>query len=145
MFATILYYMVGLADRESAANFFVYLSLLFVFALLMNQQLAVFASFASAGGLNAYGACIVLLLILFCGFIVVPDTIPMYYSWIYWWNRKFMVRVDGVETLPQSNCIFPFIAFSLCLGVQGPHCKRVLQWTVGKCRPSPRQCWICRV
>jgi ABC-2 type transporter len=91
MFATILYYMVGLADRESAANFFIYLSLLFVFALLMNQQLAVFASFASAGGLNAYGACIVLLLILFSGFIVVPDTIPMYYSWIYWWNRKSLV------------------------------------------------------
>jgi hypothetical protein len=102
MFATLLYYMVGLADRESAANFFVYLSLLFVFALLMNQQLAVFASFASAGGLNAYGACIVLLLILFCGFIVVPDTIPMYYSWIYWWNRKLMV-LGNESTVPSEN------------------------------------------
>jgi hypothetical protein len=116
MFATLLYYMVGLADRESAANFFVYLSLLFVFALLMNQQLAVFASFASAGGLNAYGACIVLLLILFCGFIVVPDTIPMYYSWIYWWNRKLIV--PGYASAMPSENQHNLTAASLALPLQ---------------------------
>jgi hypothetical protein len=88
MFATILYFMVGLAGRESASNFFIYLSLLFVFALLMNQQLAVFASFATPGALNAFSSCIVLLLILFGGFIIVPNTIPIGYSFIYWWNRK---------------------------------------------------------
>lgn len=86
MFATILYFMVGLAGRESASNFFVYLSLLWVFAILMSQQLAFFASFASAGSLQAFSACLVLLLILFCGFIIVPSTIPGYFVWLYWWN-----------------------------------------------------------
>lgn len=78
--------MIGLADRDDAANFFVYLTLLLVFAILMVQQLAVFASFASAGMLNAYSACVVLILVLFCGFIITPSTIPRYYLWFYWPN-----------------------------------------------------------
>jgi ABC-type multidrug transport system ATPase subunit len=86
LFATLLYFMIGLADRDSAANFFVYLSLLFAFAILMNQQLAVFASFADAGALSAYSACIVLILVLFGGFIIPPNTIPNYFQWLYWWN-----------------------------------------------------------
>jgi len=73
--------------RDDAVNFFVYLSVLWVFAILMSQQLAVFASFASAGTMQALSACLVLLLILFCGFIISPNTIPdYYYYWIYWWN-----------------------------------------------------------
>jgi len=74
MFATILYFMVGLAGRESASNFFIYLSLLWVFAILMSQQLAFFASFSSASSLQALSACLVLLLILFGGFIITPNT-----------------------------------------------------------------------
>jgi len=76
--------MIGLADREDPTNFFIYLSLLVVFAILMAQQLAVFASFASANMLNAYSACIILFYLLFSGFIVSPATIPLYYVWLYW-------------------------------------------------------------
>jgi hypothetical protein len=94
MFATILYFMVGLADRDSASNFFTYLGLLFVFALLMNQQLAVFASFASAGELNAYSACVVLLLILFGGFIIVPVR-----RWIYELTRSNRYFGSGSQSL----------------------------------------------
>jgi hypothetical protein len=85
-FATILYYFIGFGGRTSPANFFVYLSLLLVFTFLMQQQLAVCASFASAGNLNAYNAGVVLFLILFGGFIVPPVTIPPFFSWLYWWN-----------------------------------------------------------
>lgn len=78
--------MIGLADRNDAGNFFTYLALLLAFALLMNQQLAVFAAFADTGSLSAFCACIVLLLILFGGYIIPPNTIPNYYTWLYWWN-----------------------------------------------------------
>lgn len=91
MFSVILYFMVGLADRASASNFFIYFALLLVFAILMAQQLAAFASFASAGTLSAASACVLLFLILFGGFIVVPSTIPLYYSWVYWWNPSAWV------------------------------------------------------
>ena len=85
-FATIMYYLIGLANRTDFGNYLTYVSLLLAFAILMNQQLSVFASFASPGTLNAYCACTILMLILYGGFIVAPSTIPGYFSWLYWWN-----------------------------------------------------------
>jgi ABC-type multidrug transport system fused ATPase/permease subunit len=86
MFGVILYYEVGLGGREDMSYLFTFLSLLFVFALLMSQQLSVFASFANASTTQAFSACVVLLMMLFGGFIVAPDAIPYYYTWIYWCN-----------------------------------------------------------
>jgi ABC-type multidrug transport system ATPase subunit len=75
IFGTLMYYIIGLADRTDAANFFIYLSLLICFALCMQQQLSVFASFTSESGLQVCSAIILLLFILFGGYIVAPDTI----------------------------------------------------------------------
>jgi len=85
-FGAILYYMIGLADRDSASNFFIYLSILIVFAVLMNAQMALYASFADASTVQVLGAITLLAMMLFGGFIITPDDIPGYYSWIYWWN-----------------------------------------------------------
>ena len=50
-------------------------------------MLGIFASFAASKSVvQGASAFIMLLLILFCGFIVTPDVIPHYYSWLYWWN-----------------------------------------------------------
>ena len=86
MFGVILYYMVGLGGREEVSNLFIYLALLMVFAILMSQQLAVFGSFANGSEMQAYSACIILLMMLFGGFIIAPSAIPDYYLWAYWWN-----------------------------------------------------------
>jgi hypothetical protein len=89
MFAVIFYYMVGLGGRASVSNFFTFLLIVFLFSLLSNQQMAMFASFASESNLQVYGAVVLLLGILFGGFILAPDTIPRYYEWAYWckcWN-----------------------------------------------------------
>lgn len=86
LFGIILYYMVGLAGREEASNLFLYLAILIVFAILMNQQLAVFGSFANGSTMQAYSACVILFMMLFGGFIIAPNAIPNYYSWVYWWN-----------------------------------------------------------
>jgi ABC-type multidrug transport system ATPase subunit len=83
---TVLYFMIGLADRESASNFFTFLLILFLFSLVMNQQLAVFASFASEARLQVYTACTLFVAILFSGFILPFSTIPNYLVWFYWWN-----------------------------------------------------------
>lgn len=78
--------MIGLADRESPSNFFTFLLILFLFSMVMNQQLAVFASFASEARLQVYGACTLFVAILFSGFILPPCTIPNYFFYFYWWN-----------------------------------------------------------
>jgi len=77
--------MVGLGGRQ-AENFFIYLALLYVFALTMSAQLSVFASFSTSSGLQTYSACILLLNILFGGFIVSPAVIPNYFQFLFWWN-----------------------------------------------------------
>jgi hypothetical protein len=83
---SVLYFMIGLADRESPSNFFTFLLILFLFSMVMNQQLAVFASFASEARLQVYGACTLFVAILFSGFILPPSTIPNYFVYFYWWN-----------------------------------------------------------
>lgn len=84
-FGTILYFMVGLSDR-AVTEYFLFIAILMTFAMMMNMQLAVFASFAPDSQLQVYSACTLLLLILFGGYIVAPDAIPSFYLWIYWWN-----------------------------------------------------------
>lgn len=86
MFGVILFYTVGLGMGDGISVLLTYLVVLFVFALMMSQQLSVFASFATASTMQAFSACVILLMMLFGGFIIAPNTIPYYYSWIYWWN-----------------------------------------------------------
>ena len=86
MFGVILYYTVGLGGREETSNLLIYLALLFVFSIMMSQQLSVFASFANASTMQGFSACIILMMMLFGGFIVAPDVIPFYFRWVYWWN-----------------------------------------------------------
>ncbi len=85
IFGTICYFMIGLTT--SASNFFIYIALLFVFSVVMNQQLAIFTAIAeNKSGVQAYSAVILLFFVVFCGFLVSPDVIPNYYMWLYWWN-----------------------------------------------------------
>lgn len=84
-FATILYWMVGLA--KTAANFFIFIAVLLTFTVVMNQLLSSIGTVSQTKSvLQGLSAVILLFLMLFCGFIITPDTIPDYYSWIYWWN-----------------------------------------------------------
>ena len=86
IFATIMYYQIGLAGRVDAVNFFTYLAILVTFAILMNTQLSLFASFGSAAQVQVYSSVTLLAMMLFGGFILPPDTIPNYFLWVYWWN-----------------------------------------------------------
>jgi len=85
IFGSIIYWMVGLAP--TGQRFFIYIAILFIFSLVMNQMLSIFAAVAKTKtGVQGAGSCVLLMLILTCGFIVTPDNIPVYYKWIYWWN-----------------------------------------------------------
>jgi ABC-type multidrug transport system fused ATPase/permease subunit len=84
-FGTLLYWMVGLAP--SAARYFIFIALLFVFNLVMNNMLGIFTSIlATQSAVQGMAAFILFLCVLFSGFIVTPNIIPNYYQWLYWWN-----------------------------------------------------------
>ena len=84
-FGSILYFMVGL--NNSAENFFVFLAIIFTFSVLMSELLFIFATVSKTKeNVQVVSACLVFFFILFCGFIIPPNVIPDYYTWIYWWN-----------------------------------------------------------
>jgi len=86
IFGTICYFMVGLTT--AASNYFIFIATLFVFSFVMNQQLAIFTAVAeNKSGVQADASSVILLFfVVVCGFLVVPEVIPNYYTWIYWWN-----------------------------------------------------------
>ena len=87
MFGLLMFYFVGFGGREEDASFLLtFLAILLAFAILMGQQLAIFASFANSSTAQAYSACVILVMMLFGGFIIAPDAIPDYFLWAYWWN-----------------------------------------------------------
>lgn len=105
--------MIGLGNRESVTNFLIYLSILFIFASLMNQQMAMFASFATEAKLQVYSAITLFFFILFSGFIVPIDTIPPYYMIFYvlnpfaWAYNALMINevYSGREENPKAILI----------------------------------------
>ena len=80
---------VGLAvnDGASIANYFIFLLLLFtislttgLFFMIYSASVRVVTIAQAAMALTAVG------FVVFCGFTVQPDVIPVYYVWIYWSN-----------------------------------------------------------
>lgn len=119
IFGTLIYWMVGFTAQ--ATNFFIFIAVIFVFALVMNQMLSIFAAFASTkSAVQGFSACVLLFLIVFCGFIVIPTVIPDYYIWIYWWNplawayRALLVNEftssDWEDIVPGTNFTTGYLA-----------------------------------
>ena len=77
---------VGLGGRLSFGNFCVYGFILFTFATTVNQQIALFASFASEAKLQLYAALFLFFNILFGGFIIPILSIPKFWLFAYYWN-----------------------------------------------------------
>jgi ABC-type multidrug transport system fused ATPase/permease subunit len=84
-FGTILYFMVGLTN--TVGNFLIFLAIIFSFSVLMSELLFVFSTVSKTKeNVQVISACLVFFFILFGGFIIPPNVIPHYYTWIYWWN-----------------------------------------------------------
>jgi hypothetical protein len=76
--------MVGL--ESAASNYFIFIALLFVFSVVMNQQISIFTAICQTkGSVQAASSGILLFNLVFSGFIVSPQVIPTYYYWMYWW------------------------------------------------------------
>jgi ABC-type lipoprotein export system ATPase subunit len=63
------------------------MAIIITFSVLMNEFLFVFSTISKTkANVQVISACVVLLFILFCGFIIPPNVIPDYFVWIYWYN-----------------------------------------------------------
>jgi len=83
LFGVFVYWMVGF--EPTAASFIIYLLLFFLFTLSMGQTMGLLASVAPTKTVVQGGGAVVLLMnVLFSGYIVAPNVIPIYWNWIYW-------------------------------------------------------------
>ncbi|GKY93223.1 hypothetical protein MPSEU_000290000 [Mayamaea pseudoterrestris] len=88
-YGTFIFWLVGLSYTEgaSAANYFIFLLLLFVTSLSAGLVFGIFST--AVQNITTSQACMAilsLLCVLFSGFTVQPDVIPNYYIWLYWLN-----------------------------------------------------------
>jgi ABC-type multidrug transport system permease subunit len=80
-----LYWMVGL--DPTAGSFFLYLLLLIAYTTGLKMMFSILAqTLPKKANVQSVGTFFVLIFTLFGGFIVYPDSIPVFYSWLYWIN-----------------------------------------------------------
>ncbi len=117
LFGTFVYWMVGFVP--TAASFIIYLLLFFLFTISMGQTMGLLASIAPTKTVVQGGGAVVLLMnVLFSGYIVAPNVIPIYWNWIYWitplsWIYRslllnvFVHRSDGQQVMESYGFLLP--------------------------------------
>ena len=110
--------MVGLTD--TVENYLTFMAIIISFSILMNELLFVFATCARTKDLvQVASACLVFFFILFSGFIIAPNTIPVYFRWIYWYNpmawayRGLMINEyrSSRYTIDEGNTVLEYTGF----------------------------------
>lgn len=89
-FGSFIYFLVGLALNQgdaSVANYFLFMLILFISSWTSGLFFSIYSScIQTVTSAQALLAVTLILMLLFCGFTVQPDVIPVYYIWIYWVN-----------------------------------------------------------
>lgn len=72
---------------QTARSFFLYLAILLAFTFSLKMLYGIIAQlFPNKNNVLSFGTFLVLLFALMSGFIVFPNTIPTYYTWLYYAN-----------------------------------------------------------
>lgn len=92
-----LYWMVGL--DPTAGSFFMYLLLLIAYTTGLKMMFSILAqTLPKKANVQSVGTFFVLIFTLFGGFIVFPDSIPGFYTWLYWIN-PFAWALQGLASI----------------------------------------------
>jgi ABC-type multidrug transport system permease subunit len=86
-FTTIIYWSVGLSDDNSGGRYFTFMLACLVFSLCVSQYFRLVASVMAVPTIAQTVAGVSLvLMVLFCGFIIPKNNIPPGWIWFYWIN-----------------------------------------------------------
>lgn len=119
LFGVFVYWMVGFLP--TAANFIIYLLLFFLFTFAMGQTFGLLAAIAPTKTIVQAGGSVVLLLnVLFCGYIVSPNVIPIYWNWMYWitplgWIYRSLL-LNEFDSQPDGDQVMASYGFLLSDG-----------------------------
>eukprot|EP01034_Spumella_vulgaris_P025560 gene25560-biopygen22067 len=85
--STILYWSVGMSDDDHGSRYFSFMFVLFLFLLASTQYFQLLASSVSSNLMaQPLAGLSLVLMILFCGFIIPKKNIPPGWEWFYWIN-----------------------------------------------------------
>jgi ABC-type Na+ efflux pump permease subunit len=85
IYGSLIYWLVGLAP--TAGCYFVFLLLIMLSAFACGLMFSIFSAMVKdRPQAQAVMSVSIIVMILFSGFTVQPDVIPVYYIWIYWSN-----------------------------------------------------------
>ncbi len=114
---SLLYWMVGF--RASVDAFIIYFLYFVTFNMLMLQVFNIFVALApNTSLLTAACTFTIFFNTLFCGFIITPDVIPVYWKWLYWampssWVYRGLVINQFAETdLIRNGFVIDGVPFS---------------------------------
>lgn len=88
-YGTVIYFFVGLAYNDGAkiSSYFMFLLLLFAISLTTGLFFSMYSALVRVVTIaQAAMSLTAVVFILFSGFTVQPDVIPVYYKWVYWLN-----------------------------------------------------------
>jgi ABC-type multidrug transport system ATPase subunit/ABC-type multidrug transport system permease subunit len=121
-----LYWMVGL--DPTAGSFFLYLFLLICYTTGIKMMFGTLAQLLpKKANVQGVGTFVVLLAVLFGGFIVYPNVIPEYYIWIYWMNPMAWC-LQGLASIEFTSSKYDGLQFPADSFLTGPGFQTGRAW-----------------
>jgi ABC-type multidrug transport system ATPase subunit/ABC-type multidrug transport system permease subunit len=121
-----LYWMVGL--DPTAGSFFLYLLLLICYTTGIKMMFGILAQLLpKKANVQGVGTFVVLLAVLFGGFIVYPNVIPTYYIWIYWMNPMAWC-LQGLASIEFTSSKYDGLQFPANSFLWGPGFQTGRAW-----------------
>jgi hypothetical protein len=115
-FTTIIYWSVGLSDDNYGGRYFSFMFIVFVFSLSVSQFFRLVASnVASSTIAQTLAGVVLILMVLFSGYIIPKSNIPPGWIWFYWLNPiAYVLRSVTVNEFLASDYDFPVCLDETC-------------------------------
>jgi hypothetical protein len=111
-FTTIIYWSVGLSSDYDGSRYFSFMFIVFVFTLLVSQLFRLVAfNVASATVGQAQAGVVLILMVLFSGYIIPKSNIPPGWIWFYWINPIAYV----LRSVTVNEFLAPDYDFEVCV------------------------------
>ena len=110
-FTTIVYWSVGMSADDDGSRYFTFMLIVFVFSLCVSQLFRLLAStVASPAIASMLSSVMLILMILFSGFIIPKSNIPPGWIWFYWINPIAYV----LRSVTVNEFLAPDYDFQVC-------------------------------
>ena len=119
-FTTIVYWSVGLSADDNGGRFFTFMFVVFMFSLCVSQFFRLVASnVASSTIAQTLAGVVLILMVLFSGYIIPKSNIPPGWIWFYWINPiAYVLRSVTVNEFLASDYDFPVCLDTACTQTQ---------------------------